>query len=164
METPFLEALRGPAGQSVRRIDAGKKVRGHAVYGGDLISQGVDVFVSVVRSEEAHAEILEIDSSEALKAPGVLGVFTARDVKGTNKNGLIFRDQPVLATDRALYRGDAVAIVTGTSEAAAVHGARLVYVKSRPLPVIASMADALKPGAPKLHPDGNIMGGKRIRL
>jgi CO/xanthine dehydrogenase Mo-binding subunit len=163
METPFLETLHGPVGQSVKRIDANAKVRGRALYGADLIARGVDVFIAVVRSEEAHAEILRIKTSKALKAPGVLGVFTAKDVKGTNKNGLIFRDQPVLVTDKALYRGDAIAIVTGTSEAAAARGAQLVEITYRPLPVVATIADALKPSAPKLHPDGNIMGGKRIR-
>ena len=163
IETPFLETLHGPVGNSVHRIDANGKLRGRAVYGGDLIAQGVDVFVVVVRSEKPHADILGIEKSEALQVPGVLGVFTAANIRGTNKNGLIFRDQPVLVTDKVLYRGDAIAIVTATSEAAAVRGATLVKIKYRPLKIIATIEDALKRGAPKLHPNGNVMGGKRIR-
>jgi CO/xanthine dehydrogenase Mo-binding subunit len=95
--------------------------------------------------------------------PGVLAVYTAADAPGTNRQGLIHRDHPVLAEDKVLYRGDAVAMVVGETEIAARRGRDAVKVTYEPRPVIGGIDEALADDAPRLHPDGNIMGGKRIR-
>src|SRR5205085_2816586 len=126
-------------GRPVLRIDGRAKVTGKAAYGSDLIAQRADLFVAVVRSEYAHASLQGIDTSAAIRSPGVLGVYTSRDVKGTNRQGLIFRDQPVLATDKVMYRGDAVAIVTATSDAAAARAVKLVRIQYKQLQVIANI-------------------------
>ncbi|MCK6455190.1 MAG: xanthine dehydrogenase family protein molybdopterin-binding subunit [Phycisphaerae bacterium] len=162
-QTPYVERPHGPVGRSEDRIDGPEKVLGTALYGADLFYGRADCFVSVVRSEPAHAEIVAVDPSAALKMPGVLGVYTHRDVRGTNRQGLIVRDHPVLAESRVLFRGDAIAVVVATSERTAEDARRAVRVDYRPLPVVADMDAALAPDAPRLHPDGNIMGGKRIR-
>lgn len=146
------------------RLDARDKVTGAAKYGGDL--PGKDALtVTVVRSAHPHAEILSIDTSRAEATSGVVAVFTHRDMPGTNMHGLIRRDQEVLASRFVRHLGDAVALVVAEDPAAAERAKALVAVTYRPLPVVATVDDALAPGAPVLHPDfpGNVMGVQRIR-
>lgn len=150
-------------GESCRRVDGPEKVTGLAMYGADLFPHAADLFAKVVRSAHAHADVLAIDKSEARAVPGVLGVYTHEDITGTNRHGLIRRDHPVLATKRVRYCGDAIAVVVAENEAAAVAARDRVKVSYRPLPVVATMEQALAPDAPRLYPDGNVMGDKRIR-
>lgn len=161
--TPFKEHPAGPVGQNEPRIDGVEKVTGTALFGADLFYHHADYFARIVRSEHAHAKILHIDAAAALTTPGVLAVYTAADMPGTNRQGLIHRDHPVLAEDKVLYRGDAVALVVAETEKAARAGRDAVRVEYEPLPVVAGIDEALVPDAPPLHPDGNLMGGKRIR-
>ncbi|MFQ5430486.1 MAG: xanthine dehydrogenase family protein molybdopterin-binding subunit [Phycisphaerae bacterium] len=161
--TPYKEAPRGPVGRSERRIDGKEKVTGTALYGADLFPNRADYFAQVVRSDQAHARLTAVKKENALRIPGVIAVHTAEDMPGTNRQGLIHRDHPVLVEDHIRFRGDAIAIVVAETEIAARRGREAVEVDYEPLPVVATMDDALAPGAPKLHPDGNIMGGKRIR-
>jgi len=161
--TPYKEAPHGPVGRSERRIDGTEKVLGTCLYGADLFFNRADYFARVVRSEKAHARIIKIDTAAASKSPGVVAVYTAKDMPGTNRQGLIHRDHPVLAEDKVLYRGDAVAIVLAENEHAANRGIEAVKVDYEDLPVVADFDDALAEDAPRLHPNGNIMGGKRIR-
>ena len=161
--TPFAEHPTGSVGRSEQRIDGLEKVTGTALYGADLFFNRADYFAQVVRSQHAHARILGIDAAAALAVPGVLAVYTAIDMPGTNRQGLIRRDHPVLAEEKVLYRGDAVALVVAETEPAARRGRDTVKVEYEPLPVIGSIDDALAPDAPLLHPEGNVMGGKRIR-
>ncbi len=162
-QTPFPERTTGPVGKSLDRIDGPEKALGTALYGADLLAREADLFARVVRSEHAHAEILEIDPTAALVVPGVLGVYTHKDVPGTNRHGLILRDHPVLIDHKALYRGDAIAIVVAETERVLGDACAAVKVRYKPLPVIGTIDAALAPGAPLLHPSGNVMGGKRIR-
>jgi len=149
-------------GKSIIRIDAEEKVKGQTRYGGDLYEKGM-LHVKVLRSAHAFAEILGIDTSEAMRLPGVLGVYTYKDVGGTNRHGLIRRDQPVLAEKLVRYKGDPVALVVAETEEAALQALQLIRVDYKPLRPIHTFEDAMAPDAPKLHEDGNIMGGKRIR-
>jgi CO/xanthine dehydrogenase Mo-binding subunit len=158
-----VEQPAGPVGRSCEKIDGVERVTGTKLYGADLIVREADLHARVVRSNHAHAEVVSINASEALAIDGVLAVLTHRDVKGTNRQGLIRRDHPVLVEDRVRYRGDAVALVVGRTEAAASAGRDAVKVKYRVLPTVESIERAVAPDAPKLHPEGNVMGGKRIR-
>ncbi|MFH0982905.1 MAG: xanthine dehydrogenase family protein molybdopterin-binding subunit [Planctomycetota bacterium] len=151
------------AGQSCRRIDGAEKVTGQALYGADLFPKQAALFIKVVRSAEAHANVLSIDTFKALALDGVVGVYTHKDVGGTNRHGLIRRDHPVLVEDRVRYRGDAVALVLARSERIAEIACSLVEVRYEKLPVIATIDEALAPDAPRIHPGGNVMGDKRIR-
>jgi CO/xanthine dehydrogenase Mo-binding subunit len=150
-------------GKSCPRVDGVEKVTGLALYGADLFPHTADLFAKVVRSREAHADIVSIDTRAALAVTGVVGVYTHVDVGGTNVHGLIRRDHPALASKRVRYRGDAIAIIVAESERAAETARDLVEVRYDPLPVVATIDDALADGAPRLHPDGNVMGDKRIR-
>ena len=161
--TPYKEAPHGPVGRSERGSDGTEKVLGTSLYGADLFFNRTDYFARVVRSEKAHARILNVNVDAARKLTGVIAVYTAKDMPGTNRQGLIHRDHPVLAEEKVLYRGDAVAIVVAETERAANIAIESVKVEYEDLPVVADFDDALADDAPRLHPDGNIMGGKRIR-
>lgn len=161
--TPYADPPGSPVGVSAPRLDGRQKVTGEALYGADLFPREAQLFARILRSEHSHAEVTRIDTAPALKVPGVVGVYTHVDVPGTNRQGLIKRDHPVLVEDRVRYRGDALAVVVAQSEAAACMGRDAITVDARELPVVATMNDALAPDAPPLFPEGNIMGGKRIR-
>lgn len=151
------------AGQSCRRIDGAEKVSGRALYGADFFPREAELFAKVLRSAHAHAKVLSIDTSKARAVEGVVGVYTHKDVGGTNRHGLIRRDHPALVEDRVRYCGDAVAIVVAESERVAEFARDLVEVGYEELPVLGTIDDALAPGAPQIHPEGNVMGDKRIR-
>jgi xanthine dehydrogenase D subunit len=138
------------------RPDGTGKVTGDMPYMTDLSYPGMLV-AKVLRSEHPHAWILSIHTDRALKLPGVRAVITYRDVPGMNRFGIIMPDQPVLCEDRVRYLGDAIAAVAADSEDIAEQALRLIEVSYEVLPVIDSPEAALFDGAPKLHPQGNLL-------
>lgn len=149
-------------GQSLQRFDAVGKVTGDTLYGGDLYEKGM-LHAKVLRSEYASADILNIDTTAATALPGVVGVYTAADVPGTNKHGLITRDQLVLADKQVRYMGDSLAVVCGETETACRNALAAIKVEYRPRKAIHTMDEALATDATRIHDYGNVMGGKRIR-
>ena len=102
-------------GHNVTKVDAFKLARGEPAFTDDFTRSGM-LFAKVLRSAHAHAKVLSIDTSKARAVEGVVGVYTHKDVGGTNRHGLIRRDHPALVEDRVRYCGDAVAIVVAESE------------------------------------------------
>jgi CO/xanthine dehydrogenase Mo-binding subunit len=151
--TPTLEV--GHAASRTRRADAVPKVAGDFEYASDLHAAGM-LWGQTVRSPHAHARILEIDVSEARAMPGVHAVLTHEDVPGAKTYGLEFPDQPVLASDRVRYFGEAVAIVAAEEPEQARRAAAAVRVEYEPLePVVdPERATEMEP----LHPDRPTMG------
>jgi aldehyde oxidoreductase len=107
--------------------------------------------LAAVRSHLPHARILNIDYSEALSMPGVVGVMTAKDIKGTNRLKYIVPDRPVLCEDRVRYIGDPVAVVAADTKEQAVAALEKIKVDYEPLPVLNSPEEALADGAIQLH-------------
>src|SRR4051794_12758112 len=100
-------------------------VSGKSEYIDDRPPMQGELYVEVAFSPHAHARIKKIDPRAALEVPGVVAVFTAKDL-AHNVWGTIFKDQPLLADEEARFVGEAVAIVAGeTREAAAEGRARL---------------------------------------
>jgi CO/xanthine dehydrogenase Mo-binding subunit len=157
-ERPPLKVVGTPAA----RLDAVGKATGQTRYGQDLFDKR-SLFIKVLRAAYPHAEILDIDTRAAKKLPGVFAVLTHKDVPGTNLHGLIRRDQEVLCSKKVRYLGDAVALVVAKTEAIAEQALQKIKVRYRPLPAIFSIEEALKPDAPKIHAEGNILGEKHIR-
>jgi CO/xanthine dehydrogenase Mo-binding subunit len=81
-------------GQSVARIDAKSKVNGEALYPGDINLPNQTV-LKILFSSRPHAIVEKIETTSAEKVPGVIDIFTAKDVP-VNEYGLIMPDQPVL--------------------------------------------------------------------
>src|SRR5579859_2843856 len=149
-------------GKSATRLDAVGKATGDTKYGQDLFDKKF-LFAKVLRAAHPHAEILGIDTRTAKKLPGVVAIFTHKDMPGTNLHGLIRRDQEVLCSRKVRYMGDAIAVVVAKTESVAVAALKLVKVDYKPLPNVLTMEDALKPDAPKIHNEGNVLGEKHIR-
>ncbi|TIQ50725.1 molybdopterin-dependent oxidoreductase [Mesorhizobium sp.] len=106
-------------GASPIRLDGVPKVTGDEKFGGDSFPADA-LAVLVVRSPHYHARFSFGDIGAWAKSrPGIAGVFTAADIPGTNRFGVIgpFADQPALAEAFARFRGEAVALVAGEREA-----------------------------------------------
>ncbi|GAB4478190.1 MAG: xanthine dehydrogenase subunit D [Anaerolineae bacterium] len=158
-------------GQSVRRVDALGKVTGETLYPGDLSMEGM-LFMKVLFSDRPHARILAIDTSEAEAYPGVVAIFTAKDVP-VNEYGLIMPDQPVLCGPGSSKEGadivrttmDQIALVVAESDQAAAAARDLIRVTYEDLPAVFDPLEAMRDGAPQLHPHApnNIVVHYRIR-
>ncbi|MGC8827204.1 MAG: xanthine dehydrogenase family protein molybdopterin-binding subunit, partial [Anaerolineae bacterium] len=101
-------------GTSVERYDIATKVAGSRKYPQDFNMEG-QLYAKVVWSEYAHARILAIDIKAAEQVPGVVAVFTHKDVP-VNEYGIYLMDQRVLAQDKVYSVGDPVALVVAESE------------------------------------------------
>ena len=101
---------RPQIGASFSRFDGWSKVTGQEKYTADYYD-GDFVWAGVKRSEQPHARLLEIDTEKARKLPGVLAVLTHKDVPGTNRQGIVRKDQPVLVNDKVRRYGDALALI-----------------------------------------------------
>jgi CO/xanthine dehydrogenase Mo-binding subunit len=165
-------------GQSLPRIDALGKVTGKTEYSGDVSLPGM-LFMKLVFAERPHARILRMDISRAETAPGVVAVFTSKDVP-VNEYGLQIPDQPVLCgplpeaanssgmvrPDIVRFIGDQVAAVVAETESQAAAAAKLIQGDYEDLPVLTDPVAAMGPEAPLLHPergDTNICVHYRIR-
>jgi CO/xanthine dehydrogenase Mo-binding subunit len=145
----------GKVGDAVPRVDAPPKVKGEFAYASDLIVPGM-LWGHTLRSPHAHARILSIDISRAVTMPGVHAVLTHDDVPGEKTYGLEFSDQPVLAIDRVLYYGEAVALVAAEHPEQARRAAERIVVGYQPLEPVADMELATE-SAP-LHPESPTRG------
>ena len=126
------------------------KACGLAEFSADIKLQNA-LEVAVHRSTEHHAMITSIDTSVAEKMPGVVGVMTARDIKGTNRIKIVYGDQPILAEDKVYCLGDSVAIVVANTREQALAAAAAVKVAYEPLPVLKTPEQAMSPDAIQLH-------------
>ena len=140
----------GHVGAPVRRRDGIPKVTGEFAYSSDLFAAGM-LWGKTVRSPHAHARIVELDVSDALQMAGVHAVLTHEDVPGQKTYGLEFADQPVLASDRVRYFGEAVALVAAEEPEQARRAAAAVRVVYEPLEPITEMERATE--QEHLHPD-----------
>ncbi len=136
--------------ESIYRVDAPAKVTGDALYAGDITPDNL-LHGKVLFSNQPHARMISMDIAAAEAVPGVVAIFTAKDVP-VNEYGLILPDQPVLIglgssnphADVSRWEGDQVAIIVAESETAAAKARSLIKIEWEPLPIVGSMAEALK--------------------
>ena len=138
-------------GASHPRPTAMIKVCGIAQFGADIQMPLNTLELAVVYSTQHHALIKSVDTSTALKMPGVVGVMTAEDIKGTNRIRFSVPDQPVLCEDRVRVFGDPIIAIAAKTRDQARAAAASVKVEYEPLPVILSPAEATAPGAHQIH-------------
>jgi CO/xanthine dehydrogenase Mo-binding subunit len=131
------------------RRDALDKVTGHTRYTVDQMAGTLHAVM--VRSTVASGRIRRIDMTRALALPGVRAVVSFPDTPGLH--GIGIEDHPLFAHDLIRYHGEPVAAVAADTLAIAQAAAKLVEVEVDPLPPVLTMADALAPGAPLIHPD-----------
>lgn len=135
-----------PIGRPLTHMAASKQVTGEAIYCDDLPPLNNQLYMTLVFSNRAHAEILSIDSSAALALDGVHGVYTAREIMaGRNRYGPILKDDEVFADGKVTCCGQIVACVVAETQALSQKASRLVKVNYKDLePVIITIEEAIK--------------------
>lgn len=126
------------------------KACGTARFTADIIVPGA-LELAVVRSPHPHALIKKINTSAAERMPGVAGVMTAKDIKGTNRLKMNTDDRPLLCEDKVHCIGDPVAVVAAATRKEAVAAAGVIEVEYELLPVLNSTAEAMAGGAIQIH-------------
>lgn len=142
-------------GKPLLRVDSPLKATGSAEYTVDVSLPGMLVG-RILRSPHPHARIISIDTSRALRVPGVKAVVTHREMPDV-KHGFVETprypaDQRVLAADRVRYVGEEVAAVAATDPFAAEEALGLIEVEYEPLPAVFDPEEAMRLGAPEVHP------------
>ena len=137
-------------GDHVPMVDGPEKVSGRAKYTADILSPGM-LAGRICRSPYAHAEILGIDTSKALKLPGVKAIVTGEDCDKTFGVLPIARSEYPIARDRVRYRGEPVAAVAAVDDATAQKAVGLIELKVRELPAYFTAKAALADSADDLH-------------
>ena len=141
------------------RHDGADKVTGRALYGADFQTAGL-LFGKILRSPHAHARIKSIDTTKAAALPGVRAVITAKDLPETKRGLMVnygegdtsldYLRENVLAHDKVLYAGHAVAGVAAISPHIAEEALDLINVEYEVLPHVLTAPEAMKDDAPIL--------------
>jgi aldehyde oxidoreductase len=139
-----------PFGVSHPRSSSILKACGTAKFAADIKVDDV-LELAVVHSTEFHAKIKSINIDKANKMPGVVGIMTANDVKGTNRLRFIVDDKPILCEDAVRTLGDPIAIVAAKTRDQARNAAVAVSVEYEKLPVMMEPEEALAEGAYQIH-------------
>ncbi len=144
-------------GKAIKRREDPRFITGHGRYTDDLKLEGL-TYAAFVRSPHAHARIRGIDTAAAKAHPGVVAIFTGKDMTGVNSlpcgwllPELKIPPHPPLATDVAQYVGDPVAVVIAGDQQTALDAAEKVRVDWQVLPSVTSTDKASTAGAPQLH-------------
>src|SRR5712692_5972302 len=143
------------------RPDGVPKVTGRAMYGADFATAGT-LYGKVLRSPHAHAWIRSIDTSKAEALPGVKAVVSAKDFPDQKfeyqgpervQQNFWHMTRNVMAREKALYEGHAVAAVAAISKSVAEEAASLIAIDYEVLPHVIDVDEAMKPDAPLLFED-----------
>ena len=144
---------------SAPRFDAYEKVTGKAKFAADHYGEGL-VWAGVKRAGVPHALVKSVQVDAAAAVPGVIRVLTHRDVSGTNRQGVVRKDQPVLVDDKVRHCGDAVALVLEETRTALAAALERVAVEYDPLPGVFDVEEALRESSALVHedsPGGNVL-------
>src|ERR1700751_3090581 len=159
-------------GASVVRKEDKRFITGKGRYVDDIKLVGT-TYAHFIRSPHAHAKVKGIDSSEAMKMPGVVAVLTGQQIVDdkvgnlicgwaiTSKDGTPMKmgAWPAMAPETVRFVGQAVAVVSAESKNLARDAAEAVVVEYEELQAVTDMRAAIKPGAAQLHPEapGNVV-------
>src|SRR5215469_2496529 len=155
-------AATGGIGESAVRPDGRGKVTGEFAYGSDLWADDM-IWGVTLRSPHPHADIRSVSIGEALATAGVYAVLTCDDVPGQNACGLEHADQPVLASGVVRYQGEPVALVAADHPEVARLAASKIEVDYDIIQPVTDPVAALAPGAPAVHPGGNLVRHLKVR-
>ncbi len=139
-------------GTATKRVEGGEKVSGVTKYVDDLSFLG-QLCGALVHSRYAHAEIVSVDISDAMNVPGVVAVYTGKDMHpgGSEPSD---RHHSMLARDKAIYYGQPVAVVLATNDMAAQEAVDLVHVEYKDLGAVVNPLKAMEKGAPVIRAKG----------
>ncbi|MFB7373263.1 xanthine dehydrogenase subunit D [Streptomyces sp. NPDC056222] len=142
---------KGGIGESTLRPDGTLKVTGEFAYSSDMWHEDM-LWGQILRSTVAHAEIVSIDTSEAVAMSGVYAVMTYDDLPAEMKYyGMEFKDTPVLAHGKVRHHGEPVALVAADHPETARRAAAKIRVEYKELPLVTDEASALASDAVLVH-------------
>src|SRR5713101_5061994 len=139
-------------GQSLPRVDGGEKAAGLTRFAADLVQPGM-LHARLVLSHHAHARVVKVDARAARAVPGVVGVFTGRDLPLARQDPSD-RNRCPLALDTVRFVGHPVVAVVAESEAVAEDAAALVEIEYEILPAAVDVLEAMRPEAPVVRERG----------
>jgi len=137
-------------GKNFTPHDVVAKVTGKAKYAEDFRADGM-VFCKLLSSPMPHARIRNIDASDALKMPGVLGILTADDVPQFPPP-----QTPILAKDEVFYVGEPILALAAEDETIAADALEKIKLDLEQLPHVLDPLDSLYPGGPNARSNGNV--------
>ena len=158
-------------GKPLVRTDAPGKAIGKTPYAGDYVMPGM-LHAKVLRSPEASARLMRLDVTKARALKGVVCVLTANelpdrlqptDMPGQTGQTRLNTDQQILVRERVRYPGEPLALVAAETADIAEQALALIDYVLAPLPGVFDPAEAMKPGAPQVQGDDNIVGRHVIK-
>lgn len=160
LEVPELKQT-GKVGERTCRVDAPAKTLGEARYADDYSFDGM-LYGKNVFSKYARAKILSIDTSKALKMPGVIAIYTAKDIPGKRYIGHLAQDWPGMIDigEETKCIGDTLAMVVAETKEEAIAAVKVVEIEYEELKPVCTPEEAADLDAHQIHGEGFMQFGK----
>ncbi|RYX83548.1 xanthine dehydrogenase molybdopterin binding subunit [bacterium] len=133
-------------GRSIPHESSRDHVRGRSIFLDDIPPHRNELLVDFVSSPVARGEIVALDLSAAAKLPGVVGLYTFRDVPGDNLFGPIFNDEHFLAEDKVCFQGEPIVVIAAESHAALKAAKVAIRLEVRAETPVVSIEQAIEAG------------------
>lgn len=130
-------------GKNIPHDSAAGHVSGESIYIDDMPFSRQEVLVDFYWSPVAHGKINSIDISQACLVPGVVGVYTAKDLGGVNKFGPIIKDEPLLAETEVLFIGHPIVVIAAETRDAIAAAKAAIKVEIEPLEPVFTIDEAI---------------------
>lgn len=143
-------------GHEFNRIDGMIKAEGQHKYPSDLREDDC-LILFVKRSEIPHGKIINIDIKKAMEIPNIVNIYTAKDVPGTNRYGIVHKDQEILVESEVRYIGDPICLIVAKNIEAGKKAVESINIQYEVLPFVTDVFEALKKDSPKVHEGGNLL-------
>ncbi len=143
-------------GKEFNRVDGMIKADGTHKYPSDYREEDTLV-LGVRRSEVPHANILKIDLDKANEIQGIVAIFTAKDIPGTNRYGIVHKDQEILVQKKVRCIGDPICLVVGENKRAVEEAIMEIKIHYEILDTITDPFKGLTKEAEKVHEGGNLL-------
>lgn len=131
----------------MKNIDSNNHVTGRSLYVDDVPVLSGTLYAAIFASPFAHGIIKKVDPAKAAGMPGVVRIFSHKDIPGQNEIGGIIADEPLLAEKEVHFRGQPVLLIVANSEETALAAARMVEMEVEPLEIITCPRKAFEKGA-----------------
>jgi xanthine dehydrogenase large subunit len=142
----------------MKNIDSRTHIRGESIYLDDIPMVSGSLFGAAFGSPLAHGVIKNLYLDEALQIPGVVKIFTHKDITGVNQIGGIVPDEPLLADHHVHFCGMPVAFVVAETDEAARAAVKKIRIDINPLPVITDPREAYEKGQLIVPPRTFVLG------
>src|SRR5436190_14965306 len=148
-------------GQKYTTPDLVAKVTGAAKYAEDYRVEGM-LFAKILSSPMPHARVKKLDTSKALKMPGVKAILTADDMPGAATGATLGEGVQATAqaerglTNEPFYQGEPILAVAAVDEFTAAEAIEKIDIEFEPLPFVVDPIESLRPGGPNARTQGNV--------